>query len=100
MMDSKAKVDKAGYKGHRPGSRKGVIHELFDEQGAEVAWTRGLKLKLKEATLRTWFSRWGESPAKVKAKPVAKAKPKPATKPRVVKAKPDVQPDSGATPVA
>jgi hypothetical protein len=98
MTDSKAKDERAGYKGHRPGVRKGTIHQLDDEQGAEVAWTRGLKLKLKESTLRTWFSRGGE-PAKV-SKPVAKAKPKQATKAKVVKAKPEVKPDSGAPAAA
>jgi hypothetical protein len=99
MTDSK-KDEKAGYKGHKVGSRKGVVHQLYDEQGAEVAWTRGLKLKLKESSLRSWFSRWGE-PAKV-SKPAAKAtKPKPASKSaKVVKVKPDLQPDSGAAAAA
>ena len=65
-----------------------------------MAWTRGLKLKLKESTLRTWFSRWGE-PAKVSkvSKPVAKAKPKPTTT-KVVKAKPEAKLDSGAPAAA
>jgi hypothetical protein len=96
---SKAKDVAAGYKGHRPGSRKGTIHQLFEEQGVETAWTRGIKLRLKESTLRTWFHRWG-APAKAKgpSKPAAKAKaPKPA---KVVKVKPEAKPDSGAATAA
>src|SRR5262245_4949184 len=46
----------SGYKNqHVEGSRKGKVHELFDKEGPEAAWTLGLKLKLKEGTLRTWF---------------------------------------------
>jgi hypothetical protein len=47
-----------GYKGHVEGSRKAKVHELYDKQGAEAAWTLGLKLKLKQGTLRSWFSAW------------------------------------------
>ena len=32
---------------NKAGSRKGTIHELFDQQGEEVAWTRGIKIGLK-----------------------------------------------------
>jgi hypothetical protein len=64
----------SGYKGeHIEGSRKGRVHALYDAEGPEAAWTHGLKLKLKEGTLRTWFGQWGR--AKPKAKPPAKAKP-------------------------
>ena len=34
------------------------MHELFDKEGAEAAWVLGLKLKLKEGTLRSWFAAW------------------------------------------
>jgi hypothetical protein len=44
--------------GHRPGRRKGTIHELFDREGTEVAWVRGIKMGLKEGTLRSWFAHW------------------------------------------
>ncbi len=48
-----------GYKAqHLEGSRKGKVHELFDKQGPEAAWTLGLKLGLKEGTLRSWFGTW------------------------------------------
>jgi hypothetical protein len=47
-----------GYAGHTVGSRKGTIHELFDKEGEEVAWTRGLKVGLKPGTLRGWFAAW------------------------------------------
>lgn len=89
-MSTKAKSNKPptpteAYKGHRAGSRKAVIRELFDRESAEVAWVRGLKIGLKENTLRTWFSHWrtedGTPAVKKKAatvatKPKAKVTPK------------------------
>lgn len=66
-----------GYKSHNKGSRKGRIHELFDKQGADTAWTAGLKAGLKEGTLRAWFGVWRrEAPAK-KGKGKAATPPKP-----------------------
>ena len=68
-----------GYKGHVAGSRKATIHELYDREGAGTAWTRGLKMKLKEGTLRSWFGQWQRTspkrtPAgKKPAVPMAKA---------------------------
>jgi len=47
-----------GYGSHKEGSRKGKVHQLFDEQGAEAAWVLGIKLKLKEGTLLSWFAAW------------------------------------------
>ena len=49
---------KTTYKGQQEGSRKAKVHELFDKQGDTAAWTLGLKLKLKENTLRSWFGEW------------------------------------------
>jgi hypothetical protein len=74
-----AEPEQGGYKGeHVEGSRKGKVHELFDQQGAEAAWTLGTsKLKLKPGTLRSWFGQWRA--ASVKSKP--KAKPAPRSKP-------------------
>src|SRR5687768_6993148 len=46
------------YKEHAAGSRKGKVHELYDKQGAEAAWTLGAKLGFKEGTLRSWFGVW------------------------------------------
>jgi hypothetical protein len=66
-----------GYKSHKPNSRKGLIHSIFDKEGPEVAWTRGLRERLKENTLRTWFNVWRDKPA-----PKAKA-----AKPKVAKSK-------------
>lgn len=63
-----------GYRGHKPGSRKETVHQLFDREGADTAWTRGLKMKLKEGTLRSWFGQWGRSASK--PKPRAKTPPK------------------------
>jgi hypothetical protein len=53
-----AMISEQGYGSHKEGSRKGKVHQLFDEQGAEAAWVLGLKLKLKEGTLRSWFAAW------------------------------------------
>ena len=44
--------------GRKPGRRKIKVRELFEHEGAEVAWGRGLRLGLKESTLRTWFAAW------------------------------------------
>ncbi len=44
--------------GHKEGSRKAKVHELFKKEGPEAAWVLGLKLKLKEGTLRSWFAAW------------------------------------------
>ena len=43
---------------HQEGSRKSKVHQLFDKQGAEAAWVLGLKLKLKQSMLRSWFAAW------------------------------------------
>lgn len=55
-------------------SRKQRVRKLFDEQGQEVAWTNGLRLKLKEGTLRTWFAAWRRE-GEAKKSPPAKSKP-------------------------
>jgi hypothetical protein len=104
--NGKKKDEKTGYKNHMPGSRKGTIHQLYDEEGVEVAWTRGLKMKLKESSLRSWFARWGggKKPApKVMTKPMAtkpEVKPKAKKAAKVVKPKPEApataKPDGAA----
>jgi hypothetical protein len=53
---------------HKEGSRKGKVHQLFDEQGAESAWVLGLKLKFKEGTLRSWFAAWKRLQSNSKAR--------------------------------
>jgi hypothetical protein len=80
-----AEPEQGGYKGmHVEGSRKGKVHELFDRQGAEAAWTLGTtKLKLKPGTLRSWFGQWGRADAQA-----AKPKAKPAPKSKLAKAIP------------
>lgn len=56
---SKSKSVKAEEKPrHIEGSRKGKVHDLFDGQGDGAAFTLGIKLGLKENTLRSWFSQW------------------------------------------
>jgi len=54
---NKTKVRELSYV-HKEGSRKGKVHELFDKEGPDAAWVLGLKLKLKENTLRSWFASW------------------------------------------
>jgi hypothetical protein len=82
-MEAQAEVGYAGL--HKTGSRKGTIHQLWDTQGAEVAWTRGIKMGLAEGTLRSWFGFWqhqsGKQPAKTSKSKSAKAKADGATAP-------------------
>lgn len=84
-------ADKTALEGHRPGSRKSEVHKVFLEEGKEMAHAFGLKKKLKESSLRSWFSTWntaGDKPKKVAKKaaaPVAAKKPEPAKKPAVAK---------------
>ena len=40
------KSSATGYRDHIEGSRKGKVHELYDKQGAEAAWTLALQLRL------------------------------------------------------
>jgi hypothetical protein len=75
---SKASKEKQGYGSHLEGSRKGKVHELFDKQGAEAAWTLGLKLGLKQGTLRSWFGQWRRESEK--ATPAPRSQKKPAEK--------------------
>jgi hypothetical protein len=63
-----AMATEQSYGVHKEGSRKGKVHQLFDEQGAEAAWVLGLKLKLKEGTLRSWFAAWKRVQSKIKNK--------------------------------
>lgn len=73
-----------GYRGHRSGSNKGIVHETFDEQGREEAIATGIKLGLKPSTVRAWCAYWNRDnkpAATTKAeKPAAKEKSKPAAK--------------------
>ena len=106
---AKAKTPPESYKGHRAGSRKAIIRELFDREGPEVAWTRGLREKLSVNTLRTWFSFWraqdGTPPVKKKAvtvttKPKAKVTaPKKKNKTKATNSAGETQttPDDGAS---
>jgi hypothetical protein len=52
-----------GYKGHRPGTRKGTVHRVFDEKGAEAALKKALSLDLAKGTVYSWFSEWRNPPA-------------------------------------
>jgi hypothetical protein len=50
------------------------VQELYDKQGADAAWTLGLKLGLKQSTLRSWFGFWQRASGGTKAAPPAAAK--------------------------
>lgn len=68
-------------KGHKVGSRKSKVHEVWEREDEATAFTLGQKLKLKPETLRSWFGVWrrqAKSTTKV-AKPKVEAKP--TTKP-------------------
>jgi hypothetical protein len=56
----------------RLAARKGKVHQLFDKEGADAAWTLGIKLKLAEGTLRSWFGTWRREAAKPKETKVKK----------------------------
>ncbi len=80
MTSTKEKKPPAkGYANHKEGSRKATVHEVFDKQGAEAAFTRGLKLKLATSTLHSWIATWRRQAEPRTKKPVAKKTAKPAT---------------------
>jgi len=73
MTSTKAKKTPAkGYAGHKEGSRKATVHEVFDNQGPEAAFTRGIKLKLSENTLHSWIATWRRAATPMKKKPTTK----------------------------
>jgi hypothetical protein len=76
-------IPEQGYKQHIPGRRKGKVHELFDKEGPEAAWTLGRRLRLKEGTLRSWFAQWRRTDKGAKSNPKgrnAKSSAQPPTK--------------------
>lgn len=77
MTSTKTKAPPAkGYGGHKEGSRKATVHEVFDKQGPEAAFTRGMKLKLSENTLHSWFATWRREGQPMKKRPAKKSAPK------------------------
>ncbi len=66
---------------HKEGSRKAKVHDLFDRQGQDAAWTLGLKLKLAQGTLRSWFGTWRREATPVKRKPAKQIAKSKAAKP-------------------
>lgn len=79
MTSTKAKTAPAkGYAGHKEGSRKATVHEVFDKQGPEAAFTRGMKLKLSENTLHSWIATWRRAATPIKRKATKKT-PTPKT---------------------
>lgn len=79
---------------HKEGSRKSKVHALFETQGADAAWTLGIKLKLSQNTLRSWLGTWRREATPVSRKPakvIATAKaakrtrtPKPTAPPEMI----------------
>lgn len=61
---------------HKEGSRKQKVHDLFDKQGQDAAWTLGIKLKLAQSTLRAWFATWRREGQPMKKRPATKTAPK------------------------
>jgi hypothetical protein len=84
-----------GYLSHKPGRRKGKVHEVFDEEGPDVAWTRGRKLGLKESTLRSWFASWKRTGTMKGG--TAKSKAKAPTKSQAKASAPEKAPEAAST---
>ena len=57
------------YKGHKAGSRKGRVHEHFDQYGEAAAITFGTKLGLASTTVSSWIGTWKKTPDKVTKEP-------------------------------
>jgi hypothetical protein len=72
------------YGPHNEGSRKGKVHELFAKEGPDAAWVLGLKLKLKEGTLRSWFAAWKRLQSKDNEKVNANSAMTPAATPEAI----------------
>lgn len=56
---AKTKATGDGYKGHREGSRKGKVHEAYDDKGPEAAMKLADKLGIAESSARSWIGSWG-----------------------------------------
>lgn len=54
------------YKGHKPGSRKGEVHRIFDQKGVEEAMKYGVAKGLKEGTIKSWIGVWSGGKVRVK----------------------------------
>lgn len=59
-------MSNVGYRDHRPGSRKGTVHEVFDTKGADAAMKAGRSRRLKESTVRVWMSQWKKKRPRVR----------------------------------
>ena len=83
---STARAPEHSFGGHKEGSRKAKVHELFKKEGPESAWVLGLKLKLKEGTLRSWFAAWKRPQSDGKEKVKTYSAVMPATTPEIIAA--------------
>lgn len=45
---------------HKPGSRKGQVHEAFEKEGPEAATTLATTLGLAFGTVRSWLGSWAK----------------------------------------
>ena len=70
-------------RGHKHGSRKSKVHEVWEREDESVAFALGQKLKLKPETLRSWFGVWrrASTPSKKAKAPEKKPVTKPTDKP-------------------
>jgi hypothetical protein len=75
---TKAKVEGEGYKGHRPGSKIGQLHECFDKKGEDVARKLGEKLGLAPATINIQLSIYRKKKSAAKPAKPAKRQPRKA----------------------
>ena len=48
-----------GYKGHRAGSKKGKLREIFDTKGRDTAVKAGERMGLTKGTVSSWLWAWG-----------------------------------------
>jgi hypothetical protein len=85
-LSKAATASEQTYGTHMEGSRKGKVHELFDKEGPEAASVLGLKLKLKEGILRSWFAAWKRLQGNSKAEVNTNSAMTPAGKPEVLAA--------------
>jgi hypothetical protein len=56
--NARTKMGGEGYKGHRPGSLKEKLHQIFDKHGAEKGRPLALKLDVEPSTVTTSFSQF------------------------------------------
>ena len=59
---------KESYKGHRVGSRAGMIHKIFDDKGQDAAKKKYDSLEISPGCYYGWFKDWRGDGVKSKTK--------------------------------